>query len=397
MQLSLNIYHTLALTAIVYYIGQTLKNRIEFFRTYCIPSPVIGGILFALATLGLNTMDILQIKLDTTLQPVFMLIFFCSVGYSARAAFLKKGGMQLLIIIATIAILCIIQDVIGVSVVKAFGLHPLLGTCIGSIPLVGGHGASAAFGPVMENLGAVGATTAAMAAATFGLVAGSMIGGPLARKLIINKKLVTPFDTKQSTEQMEADVSVKYALDSTRFMQATILLLLGVGLGSVITNFIAGKGITFSSVVGAIAAGCILRGFFDIRRTELPDQEMEVCGNITLHLFLTMAMMNLKLWELADLAMPMLIVLVLQTIVIAFFVYFVIFNTMGRDYEAAVMASGVCGFGLGATPNAIANMEAVVNRYGPAPRAFLLIPIVGSMFADIVNFAVLTFFMNMYG
>lgn len=394
MELSLNLYLTTALAVIVYYLGKFIKGKIYFLEKYCIPAPVVGGVIFAILTLILRITGVLMITMDTTLQSVFMLVFFCSIGFNARMKFLAKGGIQLVIIVALVAILCIIQNGVGAAIVSAFGMDPLLGVAIGSVPLIGGHGTSAAFGPLIEEMGVASAATASYAAATFGLVAGCMIGGPIAKARINqlkNKSLFT-----ESTTTSLSDEKTSKLLNGEKIMLAVALLLICVGFGTIISD-VLNKLMTFSAAVGSLLAGCILRNICDAKNVQLPDEEIQITGDVALGIFLAMAMMSMQLWVLADLAIPMIVTLLVQTVIVGLFAYFVIFNFLGRDYDAAVMASGTCGFGLGATPNAIANMNAVTDVYGPALRAFLIVPVVGSMFADIVNSTIITIFMNFLG
>lgn len=392
MELALNLYLTTALAVIVYYLGNAIRKRVEFMRRYCIPAPVVGGIIIAAVVLVLRVSGILIIEMDTTLQQVFMLVFFCSIGFNARIGMLKKGGIGLVIMTIAVGILCICQDLIGAGIVRAFGMHPLLGTAIGSVPLVGGHGTAAAFGPLIEAMGVPYAETASYAAATYGLIAGCIIGGPLAVSRI--RKLKNPITSAAGEERKEEENKIH--LEENKIMLGVSLLLLCVGLGTIISSILEML-MTFSAAVGSLIAGCIVRNVCDAKKIELPDKEIEITGNVSLGIFLSMAMMSMKLWELADLALPMIVTLAVETVFIACFTYFIIFNIMGRDYDAAVMLSGTCGFGLGATPNAIANMDAITKVYGTAPRAFLIIPILGSMITDILNSTIITVFMNVFG
>ena len=394
MEINLNMYHTIALAVVVYYLGQFIRNRVNFFQKYCIPSPVIGGLLVAIIITVLRATGTVIINLDTTLQTICMLIFFCGIGFNARWKILKKGGIGLVIIFFAVAALCIIQNSFGALMMEIFGKDPLLGTAIGSVPLVGGHGTAASFGPLIEEMGVPAAASASVAAATYGLIAGCMIGGPIGRLRVLQLQKKGKFQLSDCTDRL--DEEAKKPLNEKQLLLAVALLLLSVGAGQIISAII-GKLMTFSAAVGSLAAGCIVRNYCDANQIELPDEEIGMVSNISLHLFLSMAMMSMKVWELVDLAVPMIVTLLLQTVICGLFSYFVIFNIMGRDYDAAVMSSGVCGFGLGATPNAIANMSAMVDRYGPAPRAFLIVPIVGSMLADIVNSTVITIFMNIFG
>lgn len=396
MELTLNMYQTAALAVPVYYIGKAIKDRVLFLQKYCIPSPVVGGVLAALLFLLLRMTGLLYVEMDTTLQTVFMLVFFCTVGYSARLNMLLKGGMMLVLMVIASAVLCVMQDGLGAAIVTAFGEHPLLGTALGSVSLVGGHGTAAAFGPEIEALGVQGAEVASYAAATFGVVTGCIVGGPLARARIMRlKNPPTAHIGKHVHVEEQTEEKADTPLDQNRLMLAVALLLVSVGLGTVIT-FCLEQLMTFSAAVGSLLGGCLFRLVCDVKKIKLPDKEIGMCGNIALYIFLSMAMMSMELWELAELALPMVITLLAQVLAMALFCYFVIFNIMGRNYEAAVMVSGVCGYGLGSTSNAIANMEAITSVYGPAPQAFLVIPIVGSLLADLVNSGVITLFMNVF-
>lgn len=262
--------------------------------------------------------------------------------------------------------------------------------------MVGGHGTAAAFGPLIEKMGVPSAATASYAAATFGLIAGCMIGGPIARIRILQLQKKAVSKPIESEEESFINEKPKNILSGEKIMLAVALLLLCVGLGTIISGLI-GKLMTFSAAVGSLLAGCILRNICDAKGIKLPDEEIEITGDVSLSIFLSMAMMSMQLWLLADLALPMIITLLAMTVLTGIFAYTIVFWMMGRDYDAAVMASGVCGFGMGATPNAIANMNAVCSKYGPAARAFLVIPIAGSMFADVVNSTIITLFMNFLG
>lgn len=396
MELSLNMYLTTAIAVIVYYMGMFIKNKVEFLQKYCIPAPVVGGIIFSVLILILHETNILIVNMDTTLQEAFMLTFFCSIGFNARMKMLKKGGIQLVFIVVLIAVLCTLQNVMGAAIVKAMGQPALLGVAIGSVPMVGGHGTAAAFGPLIEKMGVPSAATASYAAATFGLIAGCMIGGPIARIRILQLQKKAVSKPIESEEESFINEKPKNILSGEKIMLAVALLLLCVGFGTIISGLI-GKLMTFSAAVGSLLAGCILRNICDAKGIKLPDEEIEITGDVSLSIFLSMAMMSMQLWLLADLALPMIITLLAMTVLTGIFAYTIVFWVMGRDYDAAVMASGVCGFGMGATPNAIANMNAVCSKYGPAARAFLVIPIAGSMFADVVNSTIITLFMNFLG
>ncbi|EQB86277.1 ESS family glutamate:Na+ symporter [Clostridium punense] len=400
MVLKLDMVQTAAIGVIVLFIGQFIKSKATFLEKYCIPSPVIGGLLFAIMTLILRQTGMLTLEMDATLQKLFMTVFFTTIGFTASFKLLKKGGVQVFIFLAISVSLVILQDFTGVFLAKLFKLNPLIGLSTASVPMVGGHGTAGAFGPVFEKAGAVGATTVAIASATFGLIMGSMIGGPIAKKLIDKNKLL---EKKKSFSEIAHEESAATEAINTKelipnnFMNATAQIFLAMGIGTIISALLQKTGMTFPPYIGAMFAAAILRNLSDsTSKFKIYGDEIDILGNIALSLFLAMALMALQLWQLADLALPLVIMLVSQTVLMALFAYFVTFNLMGRDYEAAVIASANCGFGMGATPNAMANMEAIVTKFGPAPKAFFIVPLVGSLFIDFFNAGIITIFMNFF-
>lgn len=392
-EISVNMNYTMALVVIVYLVGKFLVGKIEFLRKYCIPAPVVGGLVFAMVNTALTMTGVCTIVIDTTLQTYCMLLFFVDVGLSARWKILKTGGIQILVMLVVVAVLCFSQDALGVACVSFFGENPLLGLTLGSIPLVGGHATSASFGPQLESLGAANASVVGAAAATYGLISGCMIGGPIARSRIKKLHLAEEKGYVEDIGEVKEPVP---NLHAERIMPAVVTMMILIGLGCIVNVGIAACGIIMNITVGVIIVACIFRNICDAKNIQIPDAEINAVSNVGLYLFLCLAMMNLQLWQLIDLALPMIVTLLLQTILMAIFAYFIIFNIMGRDYEAAVMASGVCGFGMGATPNAVANMEAVTHSFGPAPRAFLVVPVIGSMLADTVNSLILGGFMSFF-
>ncbi len=395
MTLNLDIYQTAAVAVFVYALGSFVKKKIDFFNKYCIPASVIGGILFALLTLGLNLTDTMTVVTDSTLQNIFMTLFFTSVGYTASFKLLKKGGVQVLLFLIVASALIVVQNLVGVSLASLLGLDPLMGLCVGSVPLVGGHGTSGAFGPMLEQqFGVSGAATVSIAVATFGLIIGGIIGGPVAKRRVRKHNLVAENVATQTEEY--GDRSEK-PHSAEEFMKAFFILFVAAGIGSVISTLIQKTGITFPSYIGAMLAAALLRNLSDTTgKLTVVEDIVSLLGNACLTLYLAMALMSLRLWELANLALPMIVILLAQTIIMALFAYYLVYNVMGRNYEAAVMSSAACGFGMGATPNAIANMQAITDVYGPAPRAFFVVPLVGSLFVDFVNSGVLTIFINIF-
>ncbi len=399
MTISLNILQTTALALALYCLGQLIVKKVPFLQRCCIPAPVVGGLLFAVLHLVSHQTGFVTLTFDETLKSVFMDLFFTGVGFTACFRLLRKGGLKVFIFLALASTMVVCQNIIGAGLATLFDLDARLGLAMGSIPMVGGHGTAAAFGPDLENMGLVGAEAVATATATFGLLAGSLMGGPLGRSKI-NK-----FDLKstETTEEMydtahHGNQPAHHApVNTESFTLAIVLLVIAAGLGTYITGWFAGKGITLPTYIGGMMIAVIIRNFCDFRDIELPAKAMEIWGNISLTIFLSIALMTLKLWQLAELATPMMVILTAQALLMFLFASFVVFRVMGRDYEAAVMTSAFCGFGMGATPNAMANMQVITNKYGPAPQAFFVVPIVGGMFIDFTNTAIILFFMNFLG
>lgn len=383
MIINLDIFETMALATIVFYIGLYLRKKVKLLSKYCIPAPVIGGLLFAVLVLILRITNMAMINLDITLQSVFMTAFFTSVGYTASLKVLKKGGLKVGIFLALATVLVILQDVLGASLATVFNLDPLLGLCTGSIPMVGGHGTAGSFGPLLEEMGVAGATTVSFASATFGLVMGSFIGGFVAKNLIERKNIDTPKHSEDhSLPLSDFHEDNQAILCHKRLMNGVAWIFLAMGIGSIISKFIQDLGLTFPSYIGAMVAAAVIRNICDFRKVELEDKEIETIGGISLSFFLAMALMGLKLWELFDLALPMVFMLIAQALLMGLFAYFITFRIMGKDYDAAVFASANCGFGMGATPNAVANMDALTVKFGYAPTPYLVVPIVGCLFID---------------
>lgn len=395
MTINLDIFETMALATIVFYIGLYLRKKVKLLSKYCIPAPVIGGLLFAVLVLILRITNIATINLDITLQNIFMTAFFTSIGYTASLKILKKGGIKVGIFLALAMLLVVLQDALGASLATIFNLNPLLGLCTGSIPMVGGHGTAGSFGPLLEEMGVAGATTVSFASATFGLVMGSFIGGFVAKNLIERKNIDTPKHSEDhSLPLSDFHEDNQAILCHKRLMNGVAWIFLAMGIGSIISKFIQDLGLTFPSYIGAMVAAAVIRNICDFRKVELEDKEIETIGGISLSFFLAMALMGLKLWELFDLVLPMVFMLIAQALLMGLFAYFITFRIMGKDYDAAVFASANCGFGMGATPNAVANMDALTAKFGYAPTPYLVVPIVGCLFIDFVNSAVITLFIN---
>lgn len=390
MSVSLDQYQTLAVAVAVLFFGQWLCNRVKFLKTFCIPSPVAGGFVFAILTTILHMTNLMDIDFDDSLREVAMVFFFTSVGFQANLKVLKQGGKDLAVFLVLVIFLIVLQNVIAVGAASAMGLSPLIGLTTGSIPMVGGHGTAGAFGPVLEDFGVSGATTMCTAAATFGLIAGSSMGGPLGNALI-QKNHLSP-----KTEEGE-QVKKEEKLSLSDYAPAVYQIILAAGIGTVLSWLLSRTGMTFPVYIGAMIAAAVFRNISEYTHSfTIHMDEINDFGSLCLSLFLGIAMITLKFWQLADLAGPLVLLLGCQTVFMFVYTRFVVFRLMGGDYDAAVIAAGVCGFGMGATPNAMANMSAITNRYGNSIKAYLLIPIVGSLFADFINSLVITVFINLF-
>lgn len=398
MVLNLDVIQTLALAVLVLLLGQGIKKKVSFLEKFCIPAPVIGGLIFAIFILISKQTGMLSLEMDMTLKSLFMTAFFTTVGFTASFKLLKKGGVQVIIFLILAVALVILQDVVGVGLAKVFSLSPLIGLSTGSVPMTGGHGTSGAFAPIFEKAGAVGATTVAMASATFGLIIGSMIGGPLGKRLIEKNNLLAKKESVALDEAAITAIGSRRELNAASFMSGASQIIIAMGIGTILSLLLQKTGMTFPPYIGAMFAAAIIRNISDFTGSyKVFGEEIDIIGNTSLSIFLAMALMGLKLWQLADLAGPLVVMLAAQALLMGLFAYFVTFNVMGRDYEAAVMACGHCGFGMGATPNAMANMNALSEKYQPAPRAFFILPLIGSLFIDFFNAGIITFFMNVFG
>ncbi len=392
-KLDFDMYQTIALAVAMLYIGDWLKKRVHFLEKFCIPSPVVGGLLFAIISCILYTFGIIEFSFDETLKSVCMVAFFTSVGFQANIKILKSGGVSLAIFLICVFALIIAQNFLSVGLANVLEINPLIGLCTGSISMVGGHGTAGAFGPVLEDLGLDGATTFCTAAATFGLVAGSLMGGPLGRRLILKNDLLKTAVKADETPLNEEEV--KHLRFVSMYAPASYQIALAIGVGTVISFFLSKTGMTFPVYIGAMIVAAFMRNYSEFTgKFSVHIGEINDIGGICLSIFLGIAMITLKLWQLAELALPLIVLLLGQTVLMFLFAYLVVYNVLGRDYDAAILSAGTCGFGMGATPNAMANMQVLTAKFAPSVKAYLLVPIVGSMFADFINSLTITFFIN---
>lgn len=395
----LDVYGTFVAATLVLLLGRKLVQSVTILKRYTIPEPVAGGLLVALLLMLLKTTLDWGVSFDLSLQEPMMLAFFATIGLNANLLSLKAGGKALLVFIFVVVGLLLVQNTVGIALAKLLGLDPLMGLLAGSITLSGGHGTGGAWGKVFtEYYGFQSATEVAMACATFGLVFGGLIGGPIARYLVRNMK--TPVVSQNSDDDKEIPMAFEKpqtgrVISSLVLIETLAMIAICIVMGKLISQWLLGNyQFTLPTFVCVLFTGVMLSnslswlGFYRVF-----DRAVSVLGNVSLSLFLAMALMSLKLWELASLAIPMLIILLIQAIVMGLYAIFVTFPIMGKNYDAAVLAAGHCGFGLGATPTAIANMQAVTERFGPSHLAFLVVPMVGAFFIDIINALVIKFYL----
>lgn len=397
-----NGYYTLILATLVLLLGKILVNKIKVLETFSIPEPVAGGLVAEAIIFILNTFFNYSFIFFKELQTACMLMFYASIGLSADFGRLKAGGLPLVFFTILVSVFILFQNGVGVILASALGLEPLMGLVLGSIPLTGGHGTAGAWGVTLEeNYGLVGATTLGVAAATYGLVAGGLIGGPVAKRLIDQKLKLKPHahapepsrntatNVNTNEEVFEHSATVRL-ITATSAIETLALFAACLVFADVMTGLAKGTWFEMPTFVWALAGGAIIRNVLTlIFNFEMFDRAVDVFGNASLSLFLAMALLNLKLWELTALAVPVLIILLVQTAVMIGFAYYATFYFMGKNYDSAVLSAGHCGFGLGATPTAIANMQAITDRYGPSHKAFLIVPMVGAFFVDIINTMIL--------
>ena len=419
ISIGLDMIQTAGIGALALIVGMVLTRKVAFLQKFCVPSPVSGGIIFSLITLVLYGWFNVAVSFDGTLKDVFMLAFFTSVGFQSDLKVLMQGGKLLIAMLALLVVIIVLQNLMPIGITWLMGVEPMIGMASGSAAMTGGHGTSAGFASVFEGMGLSGAGTIGMAAATFGLIAGSMIGGPLAEKIVRTKlthEQIQPHDEDvdpamagiESDEASPTGRAKRISTNEQEFQQyakASYCIILVMGGGTILSWLFAKTGITFPTYFGALILAAIVRntiGFVSykddgkwVKAEKLLDMERIISvGNICLSLFLGMAMISLRLWELQSLALPLIIILVSQVVMMALFVYIVAFPLLGRDYDAAVLCAGMCGFGLGATPNAMANMSAVCYKYHYTVKPFLIVPIIGAMFADLINTGIISIFLS---
>lgn len=392
--IEINQITTVFLAVALFALGGWLINKIGFLKRFCIPAPVVGGLLFAALATILKTTGVLEISLDTSLQSLFMITFFTTIGLGASFKLVKLGGKLLIIYWLACGFLALMQNVIGVSLASLMGIHPLIGMMAGAVSMEGGHGAAAAFGQTLEDLGISSAMTIGAAAATCGLVAGGLIGGPIV-KYLVGKYNLTP--NEQETKEIDFE-NKNEQITSDSFFTQVLIITFCMAVGTYVgTLFSEATGFVLPGYVGAMFVAVLVRNIMDkIKPEAINMKSISLIGDVTLGVFLSMALMSVKLWEIANLALPLFIIVFVQVFFIVLFSIFVLFKLLGKNYDAAVMVAGFAGHGLGATPNAMANMSAVVQRFGPSQKAFLVVPIVGAFLIDVFGIPIIITTINLF-
>lgn len=399
--ISTNMMQTTAIAILMLYVGRFLRHKINFFEKFCIPAPVIGGFLFAIIHLILKVNGIATFEMDVTLKDPFMMVFFTSIGIGANIETLKKGGKGFLIFLVLSIVMVFFQNVIGMGVAKLIGQNSLLGLVCGSITMTGGHGTAGAWGPTLEQAGLQSGEVIALAAATFGVIMGSLIGGPVGSARIKRHGLKpsNDFVVVPDVEEEKEENVYEEQLNVNDFLKVLALIFCSVALGAILKNYlqenviVLGKPLNLPEYVASmIFSGIFVNTLGRKKGFKMNQRANDICGSIGLNVFLAIALITIDLTQLKAVAGPMLIVLFTQTAFMAIFSYFVVYKVMGSDYDAAVLSAGTCGFGMGATYNALANMDSVTEKYGPAPKAYFILPMVGAFAIDIINVFIITIF-----
>ncbi|MGR5236377.1 sodium/glutamate symporter [Vibrio alfacsensis] len=390
----------------VLFLGHFINAKLPILKKFNIPEPIVGGLIVAciITALHFNGIDL---QFDLPLQNTFMLMFFATVGLAANYTQLVKGGAKVFIFLAVASFYIIIQNGVGVSLAAALGLDPLMGLIAGSVTLSGGHGTGAAWSQTFQDVyGLHNVLEIAMASATFGLIMGGIIGSPVAQRLVEKNNIESEYGRGSKTHEKFPELVTynEYEEDKVtakKVVEKLFFLLICVTGAKYVEQWVSTFDIQWLMIpdfVYALFIGVIITNFLEVTKIRSLDAEtVDMLGTVSLSLFLAMALMSLKLWNIFDLAIPFLVILAVQSVILAIFTYYVTFKVMGSNYDAAVMAGGHCGFGLGATPTAVMNMGSIVNRFGPSPQAFMVVPIVGAFFIDIVNLIILQGYISFLG
>lgn len=400
MVFQFDVLSTLLLTILCLLGGSELKKRIKWLQKFCIPAPVIGGFLISLIIWLLRSLELASFQFDTSIQSYLMVAFFTTVGLGGSFKILRSGGKLLLIYLGICWFIAFFQNTFGVGIAMALDTNPILGVMAGAVSLTGGHGGAAAFGGMAEELGHSSATIAALAAATFGLIAGSLLGGPVASYLIRKHHVKIEADSDVTfTKEIHENPLISTTVDTFAFLKMLALILFIMVIGRMAsTLFTEATGFSLPSYVGAMLVAVVVRNLNDrLEWIPIHEKSIDLISGASLGLFLTMAMMSLKIWELSEVALPLFIILVLQVLALLLMTIFIVFPLLGKNYDAAVMCSGLMGHGLGATPNAMANMTSVCERYKViSTKALMIVPLSGAVLIDIVAIPYHTWLINFF-
>jgi len=402
--LQLDLIQTLAFGGVALMLGYGLRRWVPLFARYNLPAPVLGGLLVAVALLIARNVGEVPLKFDTTLQSPLMIAFFTTIGFGASLGLLRSGGPQVLLFLAIASVFAIAQNLLGIVVAVSFGLHPLFGVLAGSVTLTGGPATGLAFAPLFEQAGVPAAASVAVAVAMAGIVAGGIVGGP------IGTLLIERFGLRSQVRSVHADIIVTATVEDPQanpaaedsgetfaVLKSVVVILLAMWIGGFVSKGFGALGVTLPAYIGAMLVAAAIRNIDDATGwLGLSARIVDTIGAVALALFLALALMTLKLWELATLALPLIVGVVLQVVLVGLAARWLVFRLMGRDYDAAVMSGGFIGFMLGTTANAMAVMSALTDRHGPAPRAFLVAPMVGAFFIDFTNALIITGALNIF-
>ena len=410
--IELDLVGTLAAAGLVLFAGYAIQRRVPLLSRHNIPAPVVGGLIVALAITALRAAGREAVRFDTTLQPPLMIAFFTSIGFGASVPLLRAGGPAVAVFLGLATAVAVLQNLMGAGVAAAIGVPPLLGVLAGSVTLTGGPATGLAFAPFFEQAGVTGAATLAVASGMVGIVCGGIIGGPIGTRLIERYRMrpASRLSGEAHPRESASDLVLSHEPadpvppavagedpGAQALLKGVVCLLAAMALGAWIGKGFAALGLTLPAYIGAMLAAAALRNLDDVTGwIRLPHRLLDDLGNAALALFIAMALMTLKLWEIANLALPLAVILAAQVTLVAVVAYLLVARLMGRDYDAAVMASGFVGFMLGTTANAMANMGALTERYGPAPRAYLVVPMVGAFFIDFTNALIIVAFVNLW-
>jgi len=386
--------HVLMISILVLYLGMFLNRKFRLLSEYYIPSAVSGGLVCSIAVTIIYFYADLEISFDMQIRDLLLLVFFSTIGLTAKLRTLRDGGKALVILVIVAAVFLVLQNMTGVLLAKVFGAHPGYGLMGGSVSFAGGHGTSIAWGAEAEMAGLKGASAVGIAFATFGLIAGGVLGGPVARWLIKRNHLEPVTPTNDLAVTSANDTKDRRAGDLYNILTVILILAVCVAVGDSVNRFLFDKGVLLPGFLTSMFIGIVITNLSDIMRFEIHLKAIDKFGEVALNLFLAMSLMSMQLWTLATAFGPILIVLMVQMLVITLVAVFLVFRVMGRDYDASVISAGFVGMGLGATPVAIANMDAVTARFGPSTKAFLVVPLVGAFFIDILNALVIKFFIG---